>query len=237
MRVGIFGDSFATHGKHGISEIGESWVSLLEKTPGLDVTANGQMADNIYGTYSNILENYHHFDTIIFVITSPERAITSFRKLASYPMMEHVLKTEKFTREQKDIIKSIKDYHFYALQDSAVYNQLIESNKLMIEKVRRIITNSRRNLILVPAFEASKKVCKDLKGISLSCVTEYEDLNTDIKKSSKKGYDLRHCHMSEENNRIFYDYIMSILKTPGVQTTNLNLDMFVIPDSVEKYAT
>ena len=176
----------------------KSWTRYLNA----DVYAHS--GSDIYYSYNQFINNHQSYDKCIFVITSPYRfssfATNEWLHCAS---IDDAIEKVEFSsdRETKQyfttLTKFFKDILYKDLKRSDVINQALLDNIKFI-KPDTIFINAYPDLKLVYDLE--------LKGWN----TTHEE-----SQDYTKYFDLRHCHMTNENNKILADFVENNINKSG----------------------
>ena len=230
MKIGIFGDSFAMNHPDNITD---SWVDILRQK--FTTTNWASPGTNLFYSVVAFKNNQHAYDKIIFVVTKPGRLFLRHdeiyesddeQKVASLSMAEYLYhKTLKESNGYKKEIKSkiyktAIDYFMY-IQDEG-YERYIHN--LMINDILTI----RPDAILIPTVKDS---LENYHSDVMADITIKEDVAFNYKPDIYAD-DIRHCHMTAENNAIFAGKVNKWLNGEKV---DINLDDFVTPTNKEFY--
>ena len=234
MKIGIFGESFADH---QTNNIGESWVSLLQKEPGHEITAHAIPGASQYWIYKEFLKHYQKYDKIIFVATFPLRFDTEFTKIGGASHIKHLVKSNRFDEYQTKILEGIDAYMNVSLADKMLESYHVDMHNLLLDRVKSLATH----ILFLPAFAYPNTPFTDV-GLFDICRKEnkfwgslYQQWQLKQETVGKIG-DRRQCHMCEKNNYILYNKIrweMELLS--GVKTFKVDLSDFVDPDDFDRY--
>ena len=225
MKVGIFGDSFASPNKLNSTL---TWVDILSTK--YDLTNHAVSASNLYYSVDLIKKNHLEYDKIILVVTQPGRLKISnwipVDKLANkfiIGLNDPNYVNVDLTTIESSYIEAGNQYFTY-LQDS-IYDKYIHD--LMVNDIRRF----RSDIILIPGFIDS------IENIKYSCMKNIflkENAGWKISQTtiSQKLIDLRNCHMTAENNEIF---AINAEKWLFGEPVHINLDDFVTTTDKDFY--
>lgn len=229
MKIGIFGDSFASSHK---SNSTDSWIDILANN--FDVEVHSAGGSNLFFSISKFKEHYKKYDKNIFVVTSPGRIQLSSRVPVDNPNMRHVaayngivwfIEEIKNGRRPKTMMKALcaaRDY-FHYLQDDSYDNYIHE---LMLENLRTM----SKNTILIPAFKSSFH-----DGVNMCLYDIYlkENVKFGVTPFSNDFEDTRNCHMTAENNEILAKKVIHSLVSGN--ELNLSIEDFVTPENKDFY--
>jgi hypothetical protein len=228
MKIGIFGESFA---HHDTLKTGESWVSLLQKESGHEVTAHARLGASQYWIYKEFLEHYQKYDKIIFVTTWYLRFTTEFTEIGGAWHARHLLKNSKFNEYQNKILEGIDAYMNISLADKMLESYHVDMHNLMLDRVKTLATN----ILFLPAFDSNG-------GLFDICIKENNFWGEVARqwylkqRAGSDKWDSRQCHMCEKNNYILYNKIRWEIEFLNcVQTFKVNLSDFVDPDDFNRY--
>jgi len=188
MKIGIFGDSYASNVENNSTL---SWVDLLQEK--YTVVNHASSGTSLFFSLMLFEKYQDNFDKIIFVVTCPGRILldntscldSDARSITGLRNCEYKIATLKLSQKEMTVYNAVKDYFLYVQNsqfDSYVHN-------LMVEEIKR----KRPDAILIPSFRDS------FNGVTVSMrdIQQKEDGMNYIQE------DKRHCHMSENNNKIF----------------------------------
>jgi hypothetical protein len=230
MRIGIFGDSYAT----ALNNPTPGWVNIIAQQ--YDCTNFAMSGSSLYYSTTLIKEHYKEFDKIILVATQPGRLEIADKRLydAKFPKEKFVgnyttaeqLKIYEAKKPNPDpmrmkLLDTTLDYFLY-LQNHD-YEKYVQT--LIINDVKALVPD----MILVAGFPESY-VPESLNN-NLFAITQKEDKHW-AHSYRYKLRDFRNCHMTVENNAIFASKINEWIQGAPVQ---INLDDFVTPDNKEFY--
>ena len=196
MKIGVFGDSFASP-----SELNPSpnWLDILSTD--YNITNYALQGSNLYFSVDLIKKNHLEYDKIILVVTSPGRL-----KIANWIPVD---------RPEDRFIISITDYRFLNKNYDTITASYLEAGNQYYTYLQDITYDSyihnlmikdvcslRSDIILIPAFLDS---LLDVKGYSMHHIFLKENTawNLDWKATISQFTDVRNCHMISENNQIF----------------------------------
>jgi hypothetical protein len=230
MKIGIFGDSFASRDK---SNPTDSWIDVLEKE--FEVEVHSKSSSNLFFSVTKFKEHYQKYDKNIFIVTSPGRIKLSDRvpvnndqqryvaTVASLDWRIHLAKSHENSSNLLRAYQAVKDYYSYIQDDE--FDYYIHS--LMLNDIKKI----SNNIIMIPAFKNSYPE----KNINMSLYDIYikENKKFNFSQFSTNLKDTRNCHMTYENNLILGNKIMNCLKTET--NLELSIDDFEFPDNADFY--
>ena len=230
MRIAIFGDSFSTVNDYfqQARPQGICWAQLLADQYTVDnFSANGT---GLAYSYQKFLQN-PGYDRVIFAASVNHRLYLENIETPD-PTLAHVdIKAiidkkvgdawiqHRFYKDPSvdwdSILEFARDYFRY------VYNQdtVDAADRLQLAHIKS--TNS----LLLPCFESTLSAHSEIFDtckIALSNITETEnsqckttfDKLAQLKKQTASyAQDTRHCHMSDENNQMLYEKIVTWIDT------------------------
>ena len=234
MKIGIFGDSFASKVKKNNTI---SWYEILKQQHTVDVF--GFDGYSLYQSLKEIKQLHANYDKIILTVTNPGRIhipsnsflteINTF-SLPSVETIDYILKTnlnlKNFCSESSKnkittILESVKHYYIH-IQDIEYETYL---HSLMLNDLISI----RDDIILIPSFSTSFPKIPNI--MSMFDIFQKENVAWDIKDQYAR-LDLRNCHLTEENNIIFGQQVLDCINSTKLE---INLDNFVTPTNKEFY--
>lgn len=228
MKIGIFGDSFATDVKQNSTD---SWIEVLGSQ--FDVTCYGVPGSNLFYSVSKFKEHAAKYDKNIFIVTQAGRIKISDEVPAWNEHKRHLggINSIKFLLEEvkdkenfqllRNAYKAAEDYYRYIRDDK--FDTYV--HELMLQDIMK-----DTNTIFIPAFGNS---IPGYNGTALIDIYFKENLGW-----GKSGYifqveDTRNCHMTEENNLILGRKLINAINSNSKLT--LSLDDFVTSPNKEFY--
>jgi len=223
MKIGIFGDSFASPNKLNPSL---TWVEILNEK--YDIVNHAITGSNLYYSVTEIKKYHKSYDKIILIVTQPSR----LHAPESFPLVGEDRFIQPWTTDvpvkidspplKKLIWQAGKQYYSY-LQDTT-YDEYIHS--LMLKDIKETVPN----IILVPGFLNSwTNVDSAIVQITLK---ENMSWNLDWGYIVDNLKDIRNCHMTAKNHTIFAEHIERWLNGEHV---HINLDDFVTTTNKDFY--
>ena len=220
MKLAIYGDSFGFRDQIYIRKefkhVGLSWPALLEQD--YDITHYCVPACDVWYSYDHFLKHHEKYDYNIFIVTGSDRLSvnlpTGWVHSHGYDSAVGKLRTEKDKEKQK-VLEATKHWFKYIHR----FEKEKQIKKLIVNDVRQ------KGALLIDSFGEN----------GLYNITEME--NNVWNKKLKYNFnldntiDIRHCHMTKENNLIMYDLIKEAIKN---NTWNFNIDNFIKPTFEEK---
>lgn len=224
MRVGIFGDSFATKYMHthkrykghlGFNKIGKPWFEYLD----YDIETFGQSGSDVFYSYDLYLKNKHRFDKTIFISTSTNRLSVKDLDENYLHYNSHVIAEIHKSRtkgNEADFLESVVRYFKHILDTSK--DEIIF--KLIIDDIKK-----DKNCLLINGFGDN--------GLIEIFQMENKAWNIKFKDNHDPEIkDFRYCHMTEENNQIFAKAVNSWLSNNIAY--KLKIKDFVKPQVTDK---
>ena len=224
MRVGVFGDSFATRwmrtherykGHPGFDDIGKPWFEYLP----YNVETFGESGSDIYYSYDLYLQNYKKFDKTVFIATAPGRLSVKdykneYRHYNSNVIAE--IHKSRSSGKEAEFLDSVIGFFKY-VQD---FDREVTVWNLIKDDVKK-----DRNCLFIEGF--GDNGLKDIFQMENSVwgVTFKDTHSPDIK-------DFRYCHMTKENNQILASKVENCLSNS--QDLVLNINHFYTPTIKEK---
>jgi len=214
MKVAIFGDSFAYHMCDENKSL--AWWQILAKD--FDITNYGEPGSCLY--YSIELFQKHHqlYDKVIFCTTSagrimiPDEHVFKYRgdkdikNLTAMSVVSYV--EENKISEKRPFFKAALDYFTYIQHNG--YDDY--THRLMKEDIQR----QRPDGLFVDS----------LNELGAVWFMENEHYGIDRNTVNSEFRDIRHCHMTPQNNLIFANMVKEWLLGNSFV---FSLDKFVIP--------
>lgn len=225
MNVGLFGDSFAclTLGK------GAAWFesnTILEKYNLINYAKKGS---DITWSYKLFLEHHHKYEKNIFIVTESTRhSFTVGPHIIHASNLDAINEIQNNVRDHKiiKILNSLKDHYMHTMSFDLYDFGLVG----MVDHIKKI----RPNTIIVYGFLNSKitetNFC--LHNVSLMELLQF---SIDFENMKRTGLgEGRSAHLTDENNKVFADYIRNRLDGKEV---SISIDDFYIPPAsdIKKY--
>jgi hypothetical protein len=230
MKIGIFGDSFAS--VKYVENTTPTWVDILSTK--YDVTNHALPGSNLYYSIKLIKDNHLKYDKIILVVTEPGRIKISKWLLSKnddgeqfvYGIKDHKITNKNNFNTSKKLAYEAAYQYFLYLKDFD-YDNYIHS--LMLDDVKSCI--AKNNFIIIPAFNNS---LHNGNHSSMCQIFEKENThwNIDNETINRNYYDFRNCHMTAENNEIFATKAEEWIAGKPV---HINLDDFVTTTNKDFY--
>lgn len=233
MKIGIFGDSYTQ--KYNNSDIvndTKNWVDLLGQK--YQLTNFGSGGSNLYYSVTKFKKYHANFEKNIFIVTEPgrlrlnsgpllnipglhtaEHNYNQIMKNLASPVVENLLNfpTDKMKLQ---ILQAAIDYYTYIKNDD--YDQYVHN--LMIND----IVSLRHDTIFIPINEHSLPNCSSKN--QLNCIYRLENLEWGF-HAGPNMEDIRHSHMTYENNVILADKVEEWLHGKPV---DIDINDFIKPD-------
>ena len=227
--IAIFGDSFATrmYAETASTEDGflkeiyavcnrpysKKETELLKKNWGvrykpwvdyLDADVFGASGSDLYYSYNQFINHHKRYEKCIFVITSPYRISTNMNGWIHCSSYDDAVEKIKFSTDfkTKSYFRSLADYF------KNIYYKDLEKPKMVHQAMLDSITLKRPDTLFVNGYLDLIAVC--------NLELEAWNLTHDESQDYKKYLDLRQCHMTRENNKIFAKYILDNLDKSGI---------------------
>lgn len=237
-KLGIYGDSWVnpayvyinTDAKPG--PIHECWSYHPILRDKFDVTIHSTRGQDFYSTYSVFKKTHMNFDRIVFVVTDSLR--TSFEIYGKSFLItpkdietdfennkadaELHIKDAKKLEEVVRLLNSLKNYYLYINRDEFMDAGVAR----LVEEIKMI----RPDAEIFPAFHN-----RFIPGFKLIEIASYESTTLGVDKNLHEFIDLRHAHMTKENNEIFAKIVRRGLEGEKIE---LYLDMFQKPSIDER---
>jgi hypothetical protein len=213
MRVAIFGDSFARHMCDENKTL--AWWQILAND--FDITNYGEPGSCLY--YSVELFQKHHksYDKIIFCMTSPGRIIIPEEHIFQYGgrLVQNMTAMSVLSYVKENIIPEKRNF-FKAALDYFTYIQHNGYDNYTHQLIKNDILRERPDGLFVDSLN------------ELGAVFDMENSHYGVDKHAAHNEfrDIRHCHMTPQNNLIFANMVKEwLLGNPFV----FSLDKFVTP--------
>ena len=239
-KLGIYGDSWVNLSMfedHLPKEYCWTYNPILQNNYDITISYETRGMD-FYSSFDRFKNTNKKYDKVVFIATEAMRQsfeYDDYHYLINNPFISELDLINKFSTqlekynldEQKkitNILKAIRTHMIYVSKDK--FSEAGQA-KLMDE-----IIKIRPDTILIPAFQN-----RFVQGMYLCQIHDIEikSMGMGIEEYNKM-HDLRHAHMTKENNEIFANYIYDRLQGKDIK---LSLDMFVKskPEEKSKYFT
>lgn len=227
--IAVFGDSFAARGYIESTPTEDGFVKEIYKVcnrkydkdeveilksnwgqrykPWIDYLAAdiyGKSGSDLYYSYNQFINNHEKYEKCIFVITSPYRVSANINGWVHCGSYEDAIEKIHFTNDpkMKSYFKGLADYfknvYYLDLEKPKVINQaMLDSIKLL-----------RPDTIFINSFPDLKNVYE--LELNAWNITHNES------QDYKKYFDLRLCHMTTDNNKIFAKFLLDNLDKSGM---------------------
>jgi vacuolar-type H+-ATPase subunit E/Vma4 len=232
MKIGIFGDSYASIRNTNPTP---SWIDILNQRENTFVVSHGQNGSNFYYSVDQFKTHYKQYDLNIMLVTNPGRIWARYSNILKMPenffnSLETIEEQIQFQKEHAGLarrekivttLETAKNYLLY-IQDAEYECYLQE---LMIQDV----LSMDKNLILIPCYNnnSALKTAGSLFDVFLK-----ENDAWNYKIHVDNGIDIRNCHMTAENNKIFAGKIIAYIEQG--KEIDLNINDFMSPSSGSK---
>jgi hypothetical protein len=226
MKIGIFGDSYATTFRGPDKP---AWVELLEDhghtvnsfaKGGTSILWSAKLLEEFASEYDFLIWCYSCSPRVTLPINEPPGVLNTRWDLDSYDNESFNLEE---TRQKIDCLKKWFRYGYDPRELKIIGESLVD-----------YYLKKYDNLMIIPCFDEpiNAEFC-----MSQICMMEIEHCFPDIKDYYtffKKYREERSCHMSTENNQIFANLVAKNLQ-PGIFQTELS--NFKKPGSWDKLFT
>lgn len=200
MKIGIYGDSFASYSGNSVS-----WVEHLQDRS-LDIENWGVGGTSNFFSYKNFVNSHHFYDVVIFLATSYHRTNIRNMEISTVgPTQLELCIKDEADMEKKMAIKAALDWQLFAQDREHAYS----TQKLELSEIRRL----RPDALIIPCFpgkdvdvnrprdHSRTYVFNDFEGSSMWDISLLD--YTFFKIKDWNLADLRTCHLNEHNNFIF----------------------------------
>lgn len=215
MKLGIFGDSFATFTGAKPSENAEhAWFDILSNKLNYELCTHGLSGTSIYYSYKNFLEHYKSYDTIVFILSEVSRytKFLSFENhpeplpITSVPRLENFRQTNYLTINDIKLLNNLQGY--FMIDDIDFKTDMA---KLMMYHMSEL----HKNIIFYAGFDG---IMDDeipyqytLKNI-IDLQLEHFNIKTEDFFKYKETSNMI-AHMTHEYNEAFANVIYSKMTT------------------------
>jgi hypothetical protein len=238
--LGIYGDSWVNLSMfedYLSKEYCWTYNRILQSNYDITISDLTRIMD-FYSSFNLFKNTNKNYDKVIFVATSSQRQSVEYDNycyLITRPLISDSDVINEFSTQLKkyDLIELEKITNILkAISTQMLYVSRDEFNEAGQAKLMDEILKIRPDTILIPAFTN-----RFIQGMYLCQIHEMEiesmGMGFDMEEYNKM-HDMRHAHMTKENNEIFANYIYNRLQGKDIK---LSLDMFVrsSPEEKSKY--
>lgn len=215
MKVAIFGDSFAKHSMFENKTL--AWWEILSRE--FDITNYGEPGSCLFYSVELFIKRQSFYDKIIFLTTGAGRIMIPKHQVF-VDRGKIILNLTSLTAEiyLKENSVPSKTEFFKAAMNYFLYIQNKQYDEYVHNLMKQDIKNIRPDGLFIDSLTEVGKVY------------EMENKHYGIDKNTAHFIynDIRHCHMTEENNIVFANIIKDWLLG---NTFEFSLDKFVIPST------
>jgi hypothetical protein len=222
MRVGIYGDSYAS--RHTLGK-GVSWSEMLASQNNFTVENYGANGSSLYYSFREFERTQSQLDKIIFLVTGGARLTLNIPpEIDEYnPSLKHCTGPEslKFIIESNfrdnfylnKLNEAVRMYYEYVLDhhNEDLYQQLLT------KEIQRI----RPDALLIPCFD--NKNLKQFK-YTMSNICNIDIKHYGLDSTKAMWADQRHGHINQQNHQIFANMISTWIDT---NTFDFDITKFV----------
>lgn len=240
MKIGIYGDSFATsHIEHNPN----SWYRILATRLNAELTNYAYGGTSVYWTYNNFLENHDKHDLNIVLVTEPNR----YTKKSVLPNVQYIpnlsnlewAKTnlEDITDEQEILARDLEGWYKMCDEDF-----MLSMSDLMISHMEQLSSNA----IFYPCFSNSftkERFAKNgLINMQLFLLYVHQSRQLGIENEYSAMNEVREhmcAHLGPELNKFFADVMYegitnNIWSFNGLENVKMNHPLNFYYDMDEK---
>ena len=235
MKIAIFGDSFANYKlgpEYGqqLPSTSKCWFDVVNEKH--EIINFGLTGSCFQYSYELFLENHTKFDYVIFFVTTPTRKYLKI--LDPIVPNQHMLGGNSKIEEVKQICNALdipnKEKYIRILDSFSVYYNEWRDEKyenIIHETLVKSISTIKPNSLIVPCFLDSIPFLNFPEALLTISLAEVLPLflknNIDPTNDIILDYQcLRYCHLSEKNNIILGNMILSAIEN---STTYLKLNI------------
>lgn len=228
MKLGIFGDSFASDQISPIPISGEPWVNTLTRLLDADYSLHALHGTSIWWSFKNFLKHYKNFTHIVFVYSQHNRWPFLQKQ---YESMHHItskqiIPTGVSENEEKSKIAKILLDAYPIVNDEEfdlyMYQKIFNDVNYICEKNNITLIN------FMPFDNGELLDYSAQKGFRIYNAIEllrYEQTKLNSKERDRfiqmmYTGDLRYCHMNWKNNKLVATRMFE-----NFTNTNLSLDI------------
>ena len=246
-KLAIYGDSWTQPrppaSAWGISDtstdnynIEDCWAWNPILTNKYDITNFGNLGTDVASYHEMFMETHSEYDAIVFIITDPNIIGYKVKKFKFYytPDKHEKSSPVNYLRTNSKLTENDKNQVLEIYENLKGYCKHIMNVNLhhagtagLVNEIELI----RLDAVVLPSFE-NKYHFNKFNNFCLNHINEMEKRAFGFDDPSdqvlKKNIDLRHSHMTNENNILFANYIYRRLQGEKI---NLTLDYFYKPNN------
>jgi hypothetical protein len=235
MKIGLYGDSFATGSLPKLSDgsyddgFNYHWSKLIEKELDCNITNMAESGSSIYESYSKFIKSHEQFEKNIVILTIPGRYFKGIRlsfervdyHVVSIPHLETIkeLNVSKLTEDDHNLLRDLKGW--YNLNE-AFYELTV--NKLMIKHMYELrpdtIFIKVTNHNLFDEFNIDNEALLDIYYQQCDLLG-FDGSKLVISENQK----LISGHFTPEFNKLFANYITQRIETNKWKTWEVPNDL------------
>jgi len=238
MKIGVFGDSFATEEQS--KPINESWINVIRQK-GYDITTHGVTGTSVWYSYKQFMKHYKKYTHIVFVHSSIHRIHNMPNSLKVYSSYDkdarnRILSSniDWLSTEDHTVLEKILDVQQYVSDN--ILDMFICQN--VFNTINNIIRNdSQRKIVnLLPFNNRYNDENIDLSNRAGGCVTSLIDVSVKEMPNlfNQTWSDPRSCHLSYENNMALADIVLELFANPGEIVDAIKSSKFVYDNKITK---
>ena len=238
MKIAVYGDSFGDDNgqwPHTHDNVGPGWTQLLGATGNNNVSNFSEGGASLFYSFTQFKDTHADYDRIIFMITNPGRITLEIEDFSSLSRSQkHHPSYDQVVRWKEVLLRLNPNSHginqlsaleqYFLFVRNAEYDTDI--HHLMVNAIKKISPDT----IIIPCFHNSihdlthKAMC-EIGHMEIEHLfnDRYEKIYHELHSTR---IDARKCHMSEENNFIFYRKMLKFLSGEPV---HINVDDFIKP--------
>ena len=238
MKIAVYGDSFGDDNgmwPHTHNDVGPGWTQLLGMTGDNRLSNFSEGGASFFYSFNQFTGTHHDHDRIIFMVTCPGRLtleIDDFshraRSFKHHPSYDQVVRWKeqlvKINPGSRGIAQLSALEQYFLLVKNDEYDN--DCQWLLLNAVKKI----RPDTIIIPCFHTSihnlthDALCEvGHMEVEYLFNDRYDNIHNELHSTR---VDARKCHMSEENNFIFYRKMIKFLSGEPV---HINVNDFVKP--------
>lgn len=237
MKVAIYGDSFAQNFWDSRYSPGESWVDILSDR--YEIRNFSVSGSSVWFSYTTFINNQSKFDRNIFLISNDER-IYFHRLETKVSIIDHA-------HFQVHQLLDIKDLYNSRFSDNKYKNEILDiwtaatnfrrmvdtsdedklKNFLLLEHMKNKYAASS---IFINCFDGNEYFMQDSNFMSLVDIRNLENRAWNL-YDDVDILDIRHCHMTNDNNAIFAEKLDTWIRTNNF---DMAINDFIVPKMEEK---
>lgn len=221
--IGFFGDSFFDLNPSDLHDREKGilpWPLWVAEKLKMKSIVHARSGSAVWYAYERFLENFDKCDIVIFGYTDYSRTNGLDEQHAGLGIVR--TKHDPFIQPSDfDVANAVAEYKKY------LYNEELQKfiMRKVFEEVNNLCYEHNKKLVNVLSFESPDRCILDVSKAKYPCLTNLFDVSANEPIAALKLVpDLRHCHLSPENNIVLADITIETIGKESTYTKDLTLD-------------